>query len=182
MPVSLTTTIKGLPELLAAMKDAPLAIRRATSRTLNETVHKSVGIMSAQASKTYRITQRDIRSTFTEHTANPNDLRAWAKTSSHKFNLVQFGVTNRRSDYVTIQELRSRRTRVPHGFMAIVGSGHLGIFQRKGRGRFPIVELVGLSPAQMVSSPRHWPAVEHDLSDFFRKRLIANAKFYLSRK
>jgi hypothetical protein len=33
----------------------------------------------------------------------------------------------------------------PHAFIATMRSGHRGVFQRQGRGRFPIYELTGVS-------------------------------------
>jgi hypothetical protein len=108
--------------------------------------------MAKQTSATYKIAQWDIGESLRSHTVNYNDLNASLTIRGTKFPLFQFGLTRRRSEHVWIEELRGHPTPLAHGFPAIVDSGHAGTFQRVGRSRFPIREMVGLAALQMIGS------------------------------
>jgi hypothetical protein len=118
----------GFDKFLRAVANAPEAIRRATARTLNETLTKSQSLMAKHAAASYRITQRDIRASFRTHLANFNDLNASVKSVGTKFPLFKFGVVARKEEQVVISEVRSSRTPLAHGFMAIVGAVTRGSF------------------------------------------------------
>lgn len=185
--VNVKVSLPGLKHFLDnVMIQAPMNVKKAVARTLNETMIKSQGIMARQASSVYDVTQAEIRKSFSTWTANYKDMRAGVRSADNKFNLVNFGVKatkreNRKSaGKVMISELRGRRTPVSHGFMAIVGSGHLGIFRRKGKGRYPIIEMVAGSAPQMIHAKRNWPIIQLELQDFFWKNLKRNVNFYVN--
>lgn len=180
--MQVTTAVRGLPGLKYfidnTMRDGPIEARKAVARTLNETMVKSQGIMAQEASRIYAVTQRDIRQSFRTFTANYKDMRAGVKSVGNKFNLSKFGVAYSRSTLPQIRELRGVRTGVPHSFMVITKSGHMGIFHRKGKTHLPIVEMVGGSPPQMIHGAKAWPEIQLQLQTFFWHNLKRNMHFY----
>lgn len=185
--VNVKVSLPGLQHFLDQVTvQTPMNVRKAVARTLNETMTKSQGIMAKQASSVYDVTQADIRKSFSTWTANYKDMRAGVRSADNKFNLVNFGVKAKKSENrksgskVMISELRGRRTPVSAGFMAIVGSGHLGIFRRKGKERYPIIEMVAGSPPQMIHAKRNWPIIQLELQSFFWHNLPRNLNFYVN--
>jgi hypothetical protein len=79
---------------------------------------------------------------------------------------------------VSIEEVQGQQTPLAHGFLQIVGSGHAGIFQRRGRARYPISEMVGLSAPQMIGARRSWPVIDAELNRYFAARIAANIHFF----
>jgi hypothetical protein len=154
--VQLEIKTLGFDKFLNAAANAPERIRKAMATTLNETLTKSQSLMAKQGASAYRITQRDIRASFREHRANANDLNASVQSVGSKFPLFQFGISKLRQHgpflgvrdpraAVSIEEVQGQATPLSRGFLAIVGSGHAGIFARRGKARYPIVEMVGLA-------------------------------------
>jgi hypothetical protein len=179
----------GFDAFLKAAANAPEAIRRATARTLNETLTKSQSLMAKQAAAEYKITQRDIRASFRTHSANANDLNASVQSVGTKFPLFKFGISKLRQygpflgvrdprAAVSIEEVRGQQTPLAHGFLAITKSGYAGIFERTGKSRYPIHQVVGLSAPQMIGARRSWPAIDAELHRYFASRIQANIHFF----
>ena len=171
--------------------NAPEKIRRATATTLNQTLTKAQGLMAKQVAASYKITQRDIRASFRTHSANANDLNASVQSVGSKFPLFKFGISKLRQHgpflgvrdpraAVSIEEVQGQQTPLARGFLQIVGSGHAGIFQRRGKARYPIVEMVGLSAPQMIGAKRSWPLIDVQLQEYFRGRIAANVNYFLN--
>ena len=171
--------------------NAPEKIRRATATTLNQTLTKAQGLMAKQVAASYKITQRDIRASFRTHSANANDLNASVQSVGSKFPLFKFGISKLRQHgpflgvrdpraAVSIEEVQGQQTPLARGFLQIVGSGHAGIFQRRGKARYPIAEMVGLSAPQMIGARRSWPAIDAELSRYFQSRIAANTNYFLN--
>lgn len=51
---------------------------------------------------------------------------------------------------VSVSVNRGKRTRVKGAFIAIMKTGHRGVFMRRGRGRLPIRELLGSRPVDAL--------------------------------
>ena len=179
----------GFERFIRDAANAPEAIRRATARTLNETLVKSQSLMAKQAAASYRITQRDIRASFRTHSASANDLNASVQSVGSKFPLFKFGISKLRQHgpflgvrdpraAVSIEEVQGQQTPLAHGFLQIVGSGHAGIFQRRGRARYPISEMVGLAAPEMIGARRSWPVIDAELNRYFASRIAANIHFF----
>jgi hypothetical protein len=176
--IQIAAKVIDVGKFLETAKNGPVNLRKAAATTLNETLVKSQSIMAKQASIAYNITQRDIRASFRSHSANYNDLNAWVESKGPKFPLFKFGVVARKEQRVVISEVRGTSTPVAHGFMAIVGSGHAGIFIRTGRKRFPIREMMGGAAPQMILAKRNWLKIDAELQRYFASRLLVNTAFF----
>jgi hypothetical protein len=135
--------------------------------------------MARQAAAAYRVTQREIKETMRAHQANANDLNASVTVRSPKFPLFRFGVTDRKTPLVVVEEVVAKRTQLSRGFMAIMKSGHVGIFERVGKSRLPIREMSALASAQMIGAKRSWPVIEPQLESYFLKQLQVNLRYFL---
>lgn len=54
---------------------------------------------------------------------------------------------------VSVSVNRGKRTLLAHAFIARMRSGHEGIFWRRGKGRLPIMELLGSRPVDALLHP-----------------------------
>jgi len=79
-----------------------------------------------------------------------------------------------------------QRHRFRHSFIAEMGSGHKGVFQRRGQERLPIEELYVLSIPQMVEDQKHGGAIskeiQADMQKRFEERFVDNCNRLLESK
>ena len=88
------------------------------------------------------------KKTFSTIRANISTLQGILRTMGANIPLFHYrspkwSVT-RAPKKINIQVSKSKsKTRLRHGFLARMKSGHIGLFQRQGKGRLPIKELYG---------------------------------------
>lgn len=68
------------------------------------------------------------------------------------------------------QVRRSGGGRLPHAFIAGMGSGHVGVFERVGRSRFPIKKMTGPATPSMLANPN----VSEKIVEKMEERLNVN--------
>jgi hypothetical protein len=128
------------------------AMSRANTAVKNETIR---GI-----TKVYDIAPADIRdrkrTVISVGTQKASDgIIGYIRYSGVALPLYRFGVTPTRSGTGQFVHARIRqdrqRERYDDAFIAIMNSGHTGVFERIGINRFPIREEVGASVAAMAA-------------------------------
>ena len=94
--------------------------------------------------------------------------------SGSKIPLYRFGVSPKKpkpGTPVKARQMKSKPlTMFNDAFIAEMKSGHIGIFERAGRKRFPVEEIMGASTAQMVGNSVVLEKVEAAAMDTITKR------------
>jgi hypothetical protein len=86
----------------------------------------------------------------------------------------------RRGGEVSVEVRRGARKIVsgsPKPFMTILKSGHIGVFQRTGKGRLPIQQLYGPGVGGLFGSEKIFKNVETFINQKFEPLLIADLKW-----
>ncbi|MCL2107809.1 MAG: phage tail protein [Oscillospiraceae bacterium] len=127
--------------------------------------------------QTYSIRQADLKNNrnISVKNAGRSDVEGSLSYAGNLIPLIKFnpgleGLT-RRQKVQARQLTRNPPTTFKDAFVARMSNGHVGIFERKGKERFPIKEIMGSSIAHMVENDDVWPAVEAAAQDTIDKRV-----------
>jgi len=140
--------IKGLEDaqkLLSGIKDGS---RKAIVRALNKTVGTSSGGVQSDAVKKvaeeFNLTQKAIKRDFVIKKANYSDLSAYVRAKGKPVSLGRFVRTRQTLKGVSVLVKKAKpRTIIRHAFIPKLKSGHVGVFWRTGKSRFPIEQKFG---------------------------------------
>ncbi len=101
----------------------------------------------------YNVKAKAARDNIDIHKASKSDLSGKVISTGKPIKLVNFAprpsnVQPRRKAPITVEVIRGERKPVQHGFVAVMSSGHKGVFRREKEGgvrvdRLPIEELEG---------------------------------------
>jgi hypothetical protein len=182
---------EALRDLKRALKSIPEKIPVAISRSINDASRSAVTLIDREVRARYRVSSSDVRSGISRTSSSPSKLEARVTTKGSRFPLFKFGIVARRSDLVIIEEVKGMRTPLQHYFIAIMDSGHVGIFKRtgekkrmrsghyKGKIREGIVELFGRARSQMMEAKTVEPKIEEKANAVFQSRMVHHAEFLL---
>ena len=161
--------LEGLDEALALF--GTKKIDKAQGRSLNLAVRRGRTEASRLIRRHWNIKARDVNQRLTAVAkARPGRLKAEIVSRSRPFSLSYFGAKYYRG--TTVQSRTSGRrlkrasgrsgvyvqifrggpqTHLPHAFMIGISSGHVGVFERKGKARLPIREERTITMASMFA-------------------------------
>jgi hypothetical protein len=136
--------LKAIERQLAAV---PRALPKVMSRALNRTATSARTATSRSLATQTGLKVKDVRSRIHIERASYSHWRSAIRISTKRLGLLAFRArqTKRGVSYRS----GSGRETIGHAFIAVMSSGHRGVFKRKTAARLPIVELHGPSLAQV---------------------------------
>jgi hypothetical protein len=154
LAVSVSVEVKWDRRGIAALEAGPL--KAALKRALRKAGATALRDMRSEASKRIRARKR-IRSKYITRAltlARPKggDIATmeWAvKASGDPVPLIAYPARQTRKG-VSVEVNRGKRTLIKGAFIATMKNGHRGVFQRKGKARLPIRELLGSRPVDAL--------------------------------
>lgn len=140
-------------KLLAAF---PKGAEKAFSNAINRALAHTRTQAFREVQKVYAVKRGAFQSeTATKiRKASVGKLIGVIEFSGAKLPLYQFNATPKapsKSGNVKAGLLKGNWVDFDHAFIARLSGGHTGIFERDGRERYPISEIMGLSAAQMLA-------------------------------
>jgi hypothetical protein len=136
----------------------PGALPKALSNAINRSAEGARTDTVRQVREEYVISAGRVRETMEIRKASKSDLTASVISRGRPralsyFKLRPGKVTKKRPrEGVHAQVKRTGGEVIPEAFIAKLASGHVGVFWREGKKRFPIEQLYGPSVAQMVGN------------------------------
>lgn len=125
-------------------------ILKATVRTLNKLMKKSRTAISKAVRSEYTIKAKDLKRATYIQKANRYKMVAAIIVKGHRIPLMYFSAKqNKKGVSVRIKKSTGRKT-IRSAFIAVMNSGHVGVFQRVGKDRTPIDEKYSIDAATMV--------------------------------
>lgn len=133
----------------------PKGAERALSNAINRGLSKVKTGAVKRVTKVYTVQS----STFTSAAntkvskSSTSNLSGFLSFSGYKIPLYKFQVTPKspkEKSVVNVAVKKGHETQLQHAFVAQMSHGHLGVFERKTKKRFPVKEFMGLSAVQMV--------------------------------
>lgn len=159
--------------LLGHVKDAaPKAMANAVNRAVDTAKTEA----SRKTRETYTIKNKDVAATIRIRRASMANLTATVTSRGGVVALSKFQVTPRqpqpkRKKPVIVRVKRGGGGPIPSVFVAKMQSGHIGVFSRAGKSRFPITQHYGPSVPQMIGNPSVKVWIEEKAAETLEKRL-----------
>ena len=146
-----------------------------TARALNRAAQGVKTDAARETRKEYKIKARDIRDSLRISRATPNKLQAMALGSGNRIPLVKFGARpaqpgGRRPAKGISVHVKSRKV-LKGSFVARTGSGHVGVFTRKGKASLPIEQKFGPAVPEMIGNPDVLERMTQGAKERFEKNL-----------
>lgn len=149
--------IKNLELVEKRLKNIPNGVEKAVSRTINKTIRSLKKELKQEVVKNYGITSTNIEKALTVNYAYSTKLHGNIKSRAPLISLYKFLKSKNKNEiFVVIKRKEGKKKVVGKSqlkgkpFIATMGNGHSGIFQRKESGT--LKELKTLSIPQMLGS------------------------------
>jgi hypothetical protein len=186
--------VKDFERLNLELKEYPKALPIAASRAINEAIRKSRTQIGRAVREIYAVKQSDLYKTFRMNFSVPGNTPSGNLTSlANRFPLFVFGVVARKSVNVVVEIRTGVKVEVQHGFMAIMESGHVGIFERYGAKRLmlsgayagerkqPIAEMFTGAASEMINAARSEKGVMEAAEGALEKAIDRQIKYWLAK-
>ena len=141
------------------LKTIPNGIERAITGTINRTLNKVKIEIKNKGTSEYNIKKSDIESKLSLTKATFSVLRGTITAKTPRLALSKFlssqsknGIKVKVKKSESSKTVKGKREYVGKPFMAIMKSGHKGIFQRKNNEKFPIKQLYTIGISEMLGS------------------------------
>jgi hypothetical protein len=173
--------LTGLDEFDANLKRlgerAPTVIARALNRAATS-ARAQLTKDTAADMKPLKVSV--VREAFKISNATPSRQIATITARAERIALPKFGARAARGRGRGVTwTMKGERKSALHAFMATMQSGHVGVFERKGKPRLPIAELRGPSVASVAA--KYGAAGEARFGDMLRTRLAHEIEFELTK-
>lgn len=137
----------------------------AASAALNRTIRSARTEISREIRTVYNIKAADVSNAIAIKQATKTDLTATLYVKGKSLALKLFS-PRQTGTGVSIEIKRGNRKTLRSTFLAIMPSGHQGVFERKTKKRLPIKELFTIGLPQMFSSK----VMSEKLIAFFKEK------------
>ena len=142
----------------ALLRHIPRAVPKALANAINRAAQGGRTDAVKKAREIYVIPAGRVRETIEISKAQPSKLSAMVLARGRPRALSYFKITpskptkRKPKGGVNAQVKRGAGGRIAKSFVAKMASGHVGVFNRQGASRFPIVQRYGPSVPQMIGS------------------------------
>lgn len=160
------TLLAGVPN--GAERALSNAMNRGLSRIKTGAKRRVKEVYTVQSSAFSEATRERVNKT------SAGNLAGYVSFSGFKIPLYKFKVTptapgvNRQ---VTAAVMKGGGTPFQEAFIAQMKSGHIGVYERETKRRFPIEEKMGLAAAQMVANTKVMTGLEAETQELINQRI-----------
>ena len=185
--ISVTIDQAQMNRLKRTLRAVPGGLKRVIPPAINKTATQGRTRAARRISKASGIKVGDVRKRIAIRRATRVRWAAALHLSKKRLPLILFSARQTVSRGVTYRLGGAKRSRVPHGFIAIMPSGHRGVFMRawqgdKRVGRLPIQEQMALSVAGVYSKGQQVAAgVMRETRVLLRQNIERRVRFVLMR-
>lgn len=166
-------TIERVETLLSGI---PKGAERAFSNSINRGLSRVKTTAMKRVKEVYAVQSSALTAATTTRIskASTGNLAGYVSFSGFKLPLYKFNVTPKKpgtGKQVTASVMKNGGTTFKDAFVAEMKSGHMGVFERSGRKRLPVEEIMGLSAAQMVGNAAVIEELEKEAQKVVDERL-----------
>lgn len=161
---------------MAVLSHIPGAAPKAMANAINRAAETAKTEAARKVREKYYIKHRDVVSTIRITKANSSNLAASVVSRGSPVTLTKFRVTPRQPQPKRKAPVIARVTKgiggpIQGAFVARVASGHVGLFNRVGPARLPIIQRYGPSVPQMLGNETVTQWVEEKAKKRLEERL-----------
>ena len=174
--MSIEITVEGMEQAEKILANVPKGAERAAASALNRglsrvktgAIKKVKEVYTVQSSALSAATKTRINK------ASAGNLVGEITFSGAKIPLYKFHAAPKApgtKQLVNAGVMKGGGETFYHAFIAQMKSGHVGIFEREGKSRYPIDEIMGLAAAQMVKNEKVIEPLEEEAQKLVNERL-----------
>lgn len=188
-----------LKKLTFGVAAAEPALKKAAASATNKTATSARAYLARAVKDTYKVKVSDVKKEIKLRKASAKQATIEAALygkGSPGIQLVKFSPTPRKipstrrtknggytpKGGIKVEVRRGRRKQISGAFVAKMGSGHIGVFQRSRKKNLPIKELYGPSPVKMIADNED---ISRDLKEYAgktqEKNIAREAQYFLSK-
>lgn len=154
----------------------PGAVPKAVSRAINRAIDSVKTEAARKVRETYYIKNKDIMDTVKVKKSSPSDLMAEFVSRGSAMPVIKFQVNPKkpqpkRKKQIIVRVKRGEGGTIMGAFVAKMRNGRIGVYNRVGRARFPIVERYGPAVPQMLGEDGVREYIESKAQETLEKRL-----------
>lgn len=166
-------TMERTQKLLSCI---PKGAERAFSNAINRALTHTKSQAFKEVRQVYAVKQKDLDSATATRIqkANMGNAVGYVLFSGVKIPLYQFNVSKhvgKKSNHIKAGLRKGSWTAFEHAFIAQMDSGHIGIFEREGKERLPINQIMGLAGAQMMQNVEVEDRLTQEAQEKFEQRV-----------
>lgn len=167
--------LEGMDALVKKLNELGNAPRLA-ARALNQTATHVRSQAVKEVTSQWNIKAKDIRDKIKiRGRATASSPIATLEMRAEPIPLIRFGAKQLKRGGVRYKLRKAAGfKRLPHAFVAKMRSGHVGVFQRRGKPRLPIMEKTVITPVSMLK--QRMPELIADAKPFLRRRIESQIK------
>lgn len=183
--------MRALREMLRSIpRDIPRVLARALNKVAKSTHVKILKRISSE----YTVTQRELKKrNIGLRKAHYKNLKAIIRISGRRIRLLAFKAKQTQKG-VTYKIKKKGRRKIVYAFLEsppgsgkatmMPGSGHRGVFKRRGRSRLPIVELYGPSVPAIFQNIQEFTEAtfQKEIGSKLGKEMMVQAGLMLQKK
>jgi hypothetical protein len=167
-------------QAIAVLRKYPQRTQRATMRALNRALVTGRAAMASAVAKDMGLKVRDAKDAIKADEATTTKLQVALRASLKRRPLMDFAAKGPlpsmgKGRGVTYRIGQRGRGRIENAFLAVMKSGHRGVFRRVGKGRLPVIELFGPSIGHVFE--QHRDEVTQAMVTAFDARLAHELRF-----
>lgn len=170
----------------AALSHIPGATQKAAAAAINRAAQSAMTAAARSARENYYVKHGDVLKTMKLYKATPTDLAAMVVSRGYALPLTKFRISPNKPNPAKAAKARWRKGKssalvarvrrgeggpIPGAFVARVKSGHVGVFRRTSKAKYPVEHLYGPAIPQLLSSRTVSEAVEQRASEQLDARL-----------
>lgn len=154
----------------------PKGVETAVPRAINRAMESARTAAVTKAREEYTVKAKAVRSTIKLTRANASNMTGVITSTGSPIPLYDFKVNpktvnGRRRSPIRVSVKHGQQTSLNRAFIARLGSGKTGVFERLGKSRLPIKMLYGPSAPQMLENDNVAEFIEKTAVETMNKRL-----------
>ena len=173
----ITLRAEHIERLEEMLRNAPAQVNVAAARAINRAAYAARTQAGRSVRETYTVKHKDVISTIRLHKkATPADLNAEIRSRGSTLKLMKFKVTPsspqpKRKRPIKVSVKKGSNKTIKNGFVARMSNGHMNVFTRTTKKRFPIRGHYGPSVPQMLGNESVTRFVERKANEVLDNRL-----------
>ncbi|WP_342471635.1 phage tail protein [Metasolibacillus sp. FSL H7-0170] len=172
--MALSVEIRNAQDIIDLFGATPRQAKVVLWRAINRAATAGKTRASVSIRQKYVLNAGDIKRSIKIRKASLNNINAQIKASGPVLPLMKFDVTPSFPDVANVRarvKKQGGRKPIGTGFVTRVGNGHVNVFTRVNKSRYPIKGLFGPSVAQMMGNDEVYNDIHERTQDVLDKRL-----------
>lgn len=153
----------------------------AVFRAMNRSASSGRTLLTREIARNLALKSSTVRDQIVVEKASQRSAVARLSVSGARIPLIQFNARgpepSRGKGRGVTARLPGGKGRYPHAFIATMGSGHRGVFERSGKARLPVRELKGPSLPHVFV--KYVPMAQDRMQEQFLKEITNEFRFAL---